>query len=388
MSRDWPPQALDPATLQAALQGSELSGSAQNRNNRVNPQALVQSIGNLRLLGGSNNHQSGASDQLYQRPRSAEAGNTILNSQAAGQMIGRPASAESRSGRSLMPKARQVAGQYGPIGPGNTGFNPQAPSQGNGRQWSATFSAGEYSSQNQGQANGQGRSARVGGQGNEGFSISSRPNVWQSPAGMEGDSRNPPDLYHALLQAQSQGDGATIARLQGQLLGQTQGNRYSGGNSETGSYGPEPLYYGVGPSSDRAASTNILNLTNDRPSPPARPAPYSVPNMPAGSPFNNPDEADMLPSQEYLTLFHQAAAACGGPRARPPTPPSGTSQRTANTTESDCIRLHLQQLRQQRLAASQSQRDPTLAYQGARCPNGTTFTDGTDDQPPQCVMQR
>ena len=388
MSTGWPPPTLDPAVLQAMLQVAEQPSSADLTYNGINQQAPAQSRSHLKALGNDNNPNLEAPSQLYRRPRSTGAGNAGFNPQALAQMNERPGSAESRSGNSFMQNVRQAPGQFGPIGPGTNGVSSQAPSQANGQQRPVQFNNGGFNSQNLGQADRQHGSAQMG-DSNDRFQTP-QANFWQNSATAERNGQNTQDLYQAIRQAQSQGNGATAARLQGLLLEDTQGTRQNGGHSETGSYGPDPPYYDAGPPNGRVAAANITDLTNDAPSPEQQRL-YSVPNTPANSPLYDPNS--MLPSQEYLTLFHQAAAACRGPHARPLAPPRIPSW-AANTTEgdppiNDCIRSRLQQLRQQQLAAGRGQpRAATLAGQGAWCLNGTAMRNGTDQQPAQCVLQR
>ena len=399
MSSGWPPPSLDSAVLQVMLQVGEQPASTDLTNNRINQQAPAQSRGHMKSLGNYNNHNLEAPSQLYRRPRSAGGGNTGFNPQALAQLNERPGSAESRSGNPFMQIVGQAPGQFGPIGLETNGFSSQAPGQADGQRRPVQSNNGEFSSQNLGQAASQHGPAQII-DSNDRFQMPPQANSWQNSATIERNGPNTQRLYQAIHQAQSQGNGATAARLQGLLLEDTQETRHGRSHSESGSHNPDPLYYNAGPSNGRvaAAAANVIDLTDGAPSP-AQPRPYSVPNTPANSPLHDPDS--ILPSPEYLALFHQAAAACPGPYARPPAPPRIPSwAATANTTGPDppidgCIRSRLQQLRQQRLAAERGQPGGTavaamLAGQGgAWCLNGTAMRNGTDPQQPgQCVLQR
>ena len=250
----------------------------------------------------------------------------------------------------------QANEQPAPAGISNTGSNPQALAQSSDQ--SGPFEGSNY--QNLGAPSQSNQQSGQAGIGNAGFtspppsqrierpgSAESRsgdpilPNAGQvaghfGPIGTGNNGFNPQapppsdGLYRALLQAQNLTDGATtIARLQGQLFRPTPGNQQvHGGRS-------------------------------------------------------------MIPSKEFMALFQEAAAACRPPGTIPPTPLNIPSW-TANTTErnppdGNCIRLQMQQLVLQQLAAvAQYQRGgAALTDPRVWCLNGTD-----EERPPQCLQQR
>ena len=351
MSSAFPPPAPDLANLQALVGANRQPGSTEIMNNAFIPHASAPS---------------------NRQPGPARTGDTGLNLQASGQRDGRPTSAESRSGRPIMQNAGRVVGQFGPIGEGTDDFNRRVSSQGNNQRRPAQSNDGEYNLQNLRQVDGQIRPVPVGGNSNR-------------------------------LQMPNQASRETLTRIQSQLFRATQENRQNGGNSETGSYGPDPSHDEAGPSSGRVAAANVMDLTNDAPIS-ARPGSNDVPNIPAAISRMNltiddpsegrrlPSESSMLPSREFQRLFSEAIAACQSLRAMPPTPlsiPSGTANPTEeNPPAATCIHLNMMQLQLQQLAFERSQASGVLADQGASCPNGTAVTNGADEQPPQCLQQR